>query len=238
MRSPLLCVFLAVSAPSSVLNAKEPGDIGGTYAGEIVVRSLSATRVVVALDEHGFGQASQLFVIDTEQPVGPFASRSSVSTVEYASGKLIATVPSEHRLFVFSVSRELRETQVRRQNRSLEEPRTAGELAEADPGEYPGLETIRIERVVQLAQYGGLGRRVSLAEIESGRLGRLARQVAAAPAVVAQNPEPPPPPDGSGCRKGCSATCGDGSNCNITCAASTCGSCDCVAGHGASCSCF
>lgn len=228
--------LLGLLLVSSTLSAGQPGELGGTFTGEVVVKSLSATRVVVALDEEGFGLVKHLFFVDTDRPVGPFASRSSVSRVDYSQGKLVVTVPSEHQLFLFAVDPRAARPQRRELRRERDEVDPEGEIFEgADLLVALGLETLRIEPVVMLAEYR-LPKPVALADVERGELAGIGPRVPLPVKPTPQNPEPLPP-DTSGCRTSCSVNCGGGSSCNLTCTNGRCGSCDCIAGHGASCSC-
>jgi hypothetical protein len=69
-------ILLAILLTGAAAAGAQPVDFGGTYRGEVVVRSLSSSRVVVALDERGLGFADRLFFADTAQPgVAPYSAR-------------------------------------------------------------------------------------------------------------------------------------------------------------------
>lgn len=233
-------VFLAVLILhcAAAFAAKQPGDFSGSYTGEVVVRSLSSTRVVVALDEHGLGFADRLFFADTARSVGPFSARSSVARIEYANGELIVVVPHDQRTFFFHVPRGWRAPAAQRRE-ELVEPEDGNAAGELDQGflQALGFEGVHLNQLLQLAAYAGLPKRISLDDVEQGKLDGMGPRVLASKQITPQNPTPPNPDEGSGCSSSCSVGCGGGSSCNITCTNGHCGSCTCVTSHGASCSC-
>jgi hypothetical protein len=231
----ILLALLITALPAA---AKPPAAIGGSYTGEVVVRSLSGTRVVVGLDEQGRGYADRLFFVDTAQPAGPFSARSAVSRVEYTAGRLVVVVPSEQRTYIFQVPVAIQGGAARKPEQATDAEEGAIR-AEPDSGflQTIGFEVVRVDHAVQLAAYAGMRQRVTLAEVRNGSLEGIGPRSLIAASQVPLNQPPPAPDDGSGCRTACSTTCGGGSNCSITCTNGHCASCDCVTGHGASCSC-
>ncbi len=179
----------------------------------------------------------RLFFVDTDQPVGPFLARSSVSHVEYTAGRLIVVLPSEQRTYIFQIPMVGQAGAPRKLEQPTETEESNGRTETADSFLQPiGFEVVRVDHALLLAAYAGMRQRVSLAEVRNGSLEGVGPRSLSAAAQVPQNPNPGGD-DGTGCATGCSKTCGDGSNCSITCTNGHCASCDCVTGHGASCSC-
>jgi hypothetical protein len=230
-------ILIALLLPTTAAAAQQPAAVGGSYSGEVVVRSLSSTRVVVGLDEQGLGYADRLFFVDTAQPVGPFSARSAVSHVEYTAGRLVVVVPSEQRTYIFEVPVEGR-AGVPPKPEQATEAEEGNSRADAASGflQTIGFEVVRVDRALQLAAYAGMRRRVSLAEVRNGNLEGVGPRIMSTAAQAPQSPTPGGD-DGTGCRTGCSTTCGGGSTCSVTCTNGHCASCDCATGHGASCSC-
>src|SRR3954468_4796902 len=75
----------------------------GSYAGEVLVRSLGDSSLVVALDEEGTGAATRLFFVETSRPVEPRSRRVAVPRVQRTGDTLTVTVPREHRVLAFSL---------------------------------------------------------------------------------------------------------------------------------------
>jgi hypothetical protein len=98
----LVSLSALVIAAESQVPAAEP--LGGTYAGEAVVRSLGGSSLVVAVDETGEGAATRLFFVETAGPVGTISLGSAVSRIEKTTDTLVVTLPREHRVFAFSLT--------------------------------------------------------------------------------------------------------------------------------------